>query len=434
MQAIIGILVFCLIAWALSENRRTINWRVILSGLLLQFILGLVLLKVAAIRKALGSLNIVVTSINDATLKGTEFIFGFIGGAAPPYEVVNPALSFSFAFQALPLVMVISALTSLLFYWKILPHVVKLFAFVLNKTMGIGGAAGLGSAANIFVGMVEAPLFIKPYMSKLNRSELFIIMTTGMSTIAGTMMVLYAFILTPVLGDDALGHLLVASILSAPAAIVISRLMVPETKEMQVTEGQNYEKHPAGNSMDAIAEGTMQGLKLWLNIIAMILVLVALVALVNMILAGIQGLWIENPDHVMTLQGIFGWVFQPLAWLMGIPMAEISKAGEFMGIKVVLNEFLAYDGMAKYVAQVNLLESSAEGIPEGMVVLSQKTRVILSYALCGFANFGSLGIMIGGLGTMVPERRAEIAGLGLKSILAGVLATMMTGAVAGLLF
>ncbi|MCB1172829.1 MAG: hypothetical protein KDK39_04660 [Leptospiraceae bacterium] len=430
MQALLGIIVFCLIAWAVSENRRRIDWRVLLVGVILQFLLALVLLKVDQVRQAFTSLNIIVTSLDSATKAGTGFIFGYIGGGEAPFEVKNPARLFSLAFQALPLVLVMSALTSLLFYWKILPVIIKWISRLFSKTLGIGGAAALGSAANIFVGMVEAPLFIRPYISKLNRSELFIIMTTGMATIAGTMMVLYAWILTPVLGDAALGHLLVASIISAPAAIVMARLMVPQDKSMPVTAGELSDPHPAGNSMDAIAEGTMEGLKLWLNIIAMIIVLVALVELVNMMLGGLAAMIYDNPEPgTWTLQGILGWFFQYLAWLMGIPAAEMSKAGELLGIKVVLNEFLAYDAMAAYVSETNQALQAGTTLPAGHIILSERTRIILSYALCGFANLGSLGIMIGGLGGMSPERRSEIAGLGFKSILAGMLATMMTGAV-----
>lgn len=437
MQAIFGIFVFCFIAWAVSENRRRIDVRVLISGLLLQIVLAILLLKIKTLRDGLQSLNHIVTALDSATKAGTAMIFGYIGGGPAPFKVISSQHNFSLAFQSLPLVMVVGALTSLLFYWKILPRFVQGIAWVLKRTMGIGGAAGLGSAANIFVGMVEAPLFIKPYMARLTRSELFIIMASGMATIAGTMMVVYAIFLKNVssIGDAALGHLLVASVLSAPASIVIARLMVPPGKDDQFTQGDISDPHPAQNSMDAITHGATEGLKLWLNIIALIIVLIAIVALVNIMLGGIQT-YFYGPKIAVTwkLESFLGWLMQPFMWLMGIPWGECAKAGEFMGVKTVLNEFIAYENLATYLSQIETARESAEGITAGQVRLSDKTILILSYALCGFANFGSLGIMIGGLGTMAPERRAEIAGLGLKSILAGTLATMMTGAIVGLIY
>jgi CNT family concentrative nucleoside transporter len=275
---------------------------------------------------------------------------------------------------------------------------------VLRKTLGVGGALGLGAAANIFVGMVEAPLFVRPYLSKLSRSELFSLMTCGMATIAGTMMVLYATILGPVI-PDVMGHILIASLISAPAAIMVARMMVPETGSG--TEGQLVAPQSATSAMDAITQGTLSGLQLLLNIIAMLVVLVALVSLFNQILAGFG-----SP----SLQELLGILMSPVVWLMGIPWEEAKTAGALMGTKTVLNEFLAYLEMSR-LSQDDL---------------GERSRLIMTYALCGFANFGSLGIMIGGMGTMAPERRQEIVGLGIKSIIAGTLATCLTGTVVGI--
>lgn len=418
LQSLLGLLVFCLIAWGVSENRKRIEWRVILTGLALQIVIALALLKLPFLRDALLSLNVIVSSIDAATRAGTSFVFGYLGGGPLPFAPPQPGQDFILAFRALPIVLIMSALSSLLFFWKIMPVVVRGFAWIFQRALGIGGAVAVSQAANIFVGMVEAPLFIRPYIKKLTRSELFTIMVGGMATIAGTVMVLYALTLQPTLGEAALGHLLVASIISAPASIVIARLMTPETEAP--TPGHMNEPHPATTSMDAVTHGAMDGLKLWLNIIAMLITLVALVHLVNLMLGGVSdGInaltgW---GAPTFTLEGALGWIMAPLVWLMGVPWNEAVIGGQLMGVKVVLNEFLAY------------LQMSAVP-PEA---LSERSRLIMAYAICGFANFGSLGIMIGGLGQLAPERRPEIVSLGLKSIFAGTLATMMTGAVVGLI-
>ena len=336
-------------------------------------------------------------------------VFGYLGGGDLPFAEKFPGASFILAFRALPLILVISALSALLFYWKILPIVVQAFSWSLQKTMGLGGAEGLGVSANIFVGMVESPLFIRPYLKDMTRSELFTLMTTGMATIAGTVMVLYASILSNVI-PDIMGHILTASIISVPAAITISKIMVPETG--QLTSGEMTAPETALSAMDAITKGTIQGVKLLINIIAMLIVLVALVHLVNLIL----GLLPEIGGQPVTLQRLLGLAMAPVVWLMGIPWEEAPVAGALMGTKTILNELLAYLDMSRL----------AKG------ALSHKSMVIMTYAMCGFANPGSLGIMIGGMGTMAPERRDEIVALGFRSIVAGTLATCMTGAVVGI--
>ena len=408
-QSIAGLVAFSLLAWLMSENRKKIAPQTILIGVGLQLAVGLLLLKLSIFREFFLFLNQLVLTLEKSTTAGTSFVFGYLGGADLPFEETYPGASFIFAFRALPLVLVISALSALLFYWRILPLVVRGFSWMLQKTMRVGGAEGLGVSANIFVGMVEAPLFIRPYLQYMTRSELFTLMTCGMATIAGTVMVLYASILTRSV-PDVMGHILTASIISVPAAITISKIMIPETGSL--TTGEMSMPVAASSSMDAITKGTLQGVKLLINIIAMLVVLVALVHLLNLVL----GLLPDLAGRKITLQRLFGWVMAPVVWLMGVPWHEANTAGSLMGTKTVLNEFLAYLDLSR--------------LPEGL--LSPRSKLIMTYAMCGFANPGSLGIMIGGMGTMAPERRDEIVALGFRSIVAGTLSTCMTGAVVGI--
>jgi CNT family concentrative nucleoside transporter len=410
LHSLFGLLCFPLIAWLLSENRLSVSWRGVLAGLLIQIILAVIFLKIALFQSLFLALNDAVLMLEQATRAGTSFVFGYLGGGDLPFEASNPGSSFILAFRALPLVLVMSALSALLFYWRILPLIVRGFAWVLEKTLGIGGAMGLSVAANVFVGMVEAPLVIRPYLAKLTRSELFTLMTCGMATIAGTVMVLYASILSEVI-PNIMGHLLIASVLSAPAAITVARIMVPETTNS--TTGQAKIEQTATSAMDAVTKGTLDGVQLLINIVAMLLVLVALVSLANQLLGFLPAF----NGEALSLQRLLGWVMAPLVWLMGIPWSEALLAGSLMGTKTVLNELLAYLTLAQLPADS----------------LSPRSALIMTYALCGFANFGSLGIMIGGLSTLVPERRAEIVALGLRSIVAGTLATCMTGALVGFL-
>nr|WP_156427594.1 nucleoside transporter C-terminal domain-containing protein [Thiohalocapsa sp. ML1] len=403
------------IAWLLSEDRRAISARLVLAGLALQMLLALLLLKLPGARQLFGAINELVLALNRATEAGTSFVFGHLGGAAAPYEMAYPENSFVLAFRALPLVLVIGALAAVLFHWRVLPVVVRGFAWLLQRTLGVGGALGLGAAANVFIGMVESPLLIKPYLGAMNRGALFALMTTGMATIAGTVMVLYATLL----GDavpNALGHILTASLVNAPAALVIAGILVPQSRAC--ANGSPQDELPALNlgyagTMDAITRGALDALPLMLNIMAMLIVMVALVSLGNAALALLP----QVGDAPLTLQRMLGWAFAPVVWLIGIPWQEATAAGQLMGIKTVLNELLAYLELARLPAED----------------LSERSRLIMTYALCGFANFGSLGIMIGGLGALAPTRRAEVAGLGLRSILAGTLATLLTGAVVGML-
>lgn len=410
LQSLLGFFALLLAAWAASENRRRLAWRTILAGVALQFLLAALFLKIPLFKRGFMLLNEAVSAIETATQAGTAFAFGYLGGGPAPFAATHPEASFVFAFRALPLILVVSALSSLLFYWRILPVVVKAFSRLLEKTLGIGGAVGLGAAANVFVGMVEAPLLVRPYLAQMSRSELFITMSCGMAGVAGTVMVLYASILAPVI-PDAMGHILIASIVSAPAAIVVSVLMVPPGREM--TGGELMPAQAARGSMDAVIQGTTEGINLLINVVAMLIVLVALVHLANQVL----GLLPEVGGRALTLQGALGWLMAPVVWLVGVPWPEAQAAGALMGTKTVLNELVAYLDLARL----------------GDAELSPRSRVLMTYALCGFANLGSLGILIGGLGAMAPERRHEIVGLGAKSIVAGTLATCLTGATVGVL-
>ncbi len=417
MQSLLGITALTVLAIAFSERRAALRgralWHLVGAGLGLQFAIALLLLKVPVAKALFLGLNDVVLALQQATRAGTRFVFGYIGGGTLPFTESYPGAAFVLGFQALPLILVVSALSALLYHWRILPAVVRAFAWLLGRIFRLGGAAGVGVAANVFVGMVEAPLLIRPYLQRLGRSDLFVVMTAGMATIAGTMMVIYATILEPVI-PGALGHILTASLINAPAAIVIARLMVPPEATDDAPINDTVElPRTAGGAMDTITQGTVDGVKLLINVIAMLIVMIALVSLVNIVL----GLAPDVAGQALTLQRLLGWALAPLAWLLGIPWEQAATAGGLLGAKIILNEFIAYAEMAKLPAEM----------------LNDRARLIMTYALCGFANFGSLGIMIGGLTTMAPERRADIVSLGMKSIAAGVMATCMTAAVVAVL-
>ncbi len=409
LQPLLGLCVLIGLPWLFSESRGQVRLRPVLVGMLLQLVLAFAMLKLPVFQGLFLALNQVVVALQQGTEAGTSFVFGYLGGGDAPFETQYPANSFVLAFRALPLLLVVSALSALLFYWRVLPQVVRAVGWALQKTLGIGGALGLGAAANIFAGMIEAPLLIRPYLDRLSRAELFALMTCGMATIAGTVMFLYASILGPVL-PNAMGHILTASLLSAPAALVIAHLLVPDAGGG--TADGEPPPSPAAGSIDALTQGTLDGIRLVASIVALLVVFVAVVHLADLLLG-----WLPQVGgQALTLERMLGWLMAPVVWLIGIPWAEAQTAGSLMGIKIVLNELLAYLQMAR--------------LPDAE--LSQRSRLIMTYALCGFANLGSLGIMIGGLGAIVPGRRAEVVNLGVKSIVAGTLATLMTGAVAAL--
>jgi concentrative nucleoside transporter, CNT family len=412
LQSALGVVVIIGIAFLISERRRAVPWRPVLIGLVLTFALAVLMLKVPQTTIVFDWINRGVEAIAAASKAGTAFVFGYIGGGPLPFDPKTPGSDFILGFQALPVVLLISVLSSLLFYWRIMPPIVRGFAWALEKTLDVGGAAGLSTAASTFVGHVEAPLFIRPYLAQLSRSEMFIVMTGGMARIAGTVFVLYATILGPVI-PDAAGHIAVASLLGAPAAILISLIMVPDPEQRHTGGKLEESDEPAKSTMDAIVKGTGAGLELLLNIVAMLIVFIALVSLTNAILSLLPDVF----GAPLTLQRALGWVMAPVCWLLGIPWTQAVTAGGLMGIKTILNEFVAYLQLA--------------ALPAG--ALDPRSRLIMLYALCGFANFGSLGIMIAGLSTMVPQKRDEVISLGLKSIVSGTLTTCLLGAIVGVL-
>jgi CNT family concentrative nucleoside transporter len=410
-RAFLGIIALLAIAWALSENRRRIAWRTVVAGVALQWALAFLLLWFPPANALIFALNDGAAALQHATEAGTGFVFGYLGGGALPFAETHPGGSFILAFQALPLVLTISALASLLFYWGVLQKITAAFAWLLRRAMGIGGALALGAAVHVFVGMIEAPLLVRPYLARMQRGELFALMTCGMSGVAGTVMVIYASFLAPLI-PDALGNILIASVISTPAGLAVAALLVPFTPA-KAAEEQLVIENPPLNTLDALVKGTIDGIPVLVGIVATLLVAVAFVALINAALGTLPH-W---GDAAVTLQRIFAWPFRPVMWLIGLPWNEAGAAATLMGTKTVLNEFVAY------------LNFSA--LPPD--TFAPRSRLIVTYALCGFANFGSLGIVIGGLGAMVPERRHEVVALGMRSILSGTLATCMSGAVAGVL-
>ena len=410
LQSALGICVLVAAAWALSEDRRTFPWRVVVGTLLLQAVLALILLKLPMVRDWLFRLNGLVSVLSSATGAGTSFIFGYLGGGPAPFTVTHPTNMVNLAFGILPLVMVISALSAILWHWRILPVIVHGLALVLKRTLGLGGAVGLSAAATVFLGNIEGQLVIRPYLARLTRTELFILMTVGLSVIAGTVFVLYATILRDVL-PGALGHLLVASLMSLPAGVMMARIMVPGPAETDLTEKQESVHYRS--TMDAMAQGTEDGLKIYLYILAMLIVTTSLMALANLVLSELPGVG----GAPLTLERILGWLFAPFVWLLGVPWQQAGAAGGLMGIKIVLTELVAYLRMG--------------ALPAG--TLDPRSTQILVYAMCGFANFASVGILIAGMSALIPERRDEVVSLALKALVAGTMASGLSGAMIGLL-
>ena len=411
LHAGLGIGSLLLLAFLCSEDRRQIPWRTVVSGVALQIVFALVLIGIPGTNRVMFWLSDGANALHAATLTGTQFVFGYLGGGPPAFAETYPGASFILAFQALPLVLTISALASLLFYWGILQRITAGFAWLLRGTMGISGPLALGAAVHVFVGMVEAPLLVRPYLAQMQRGELFALMTCGMAGVAGTVMIIYASFLGPFV-PNALGNILIASIISTPAGLAVAALMVPFTRSDR-PEARLVIEHPPHSGLDALVKGTMDGVPILTAIIALLLVTVALVTLANAIL----GLFPDWNGAAITLQRLFALPFRPVMWLIGVPWAETGIASMLMATKTVLNEFVAYLNFSRLPPET----------------FSPRSRMILTYALCGFANFGSLGIVIGGLGAMIPARRAEIVDLGFRTILSGTLATCMSGALAGAL-
>jgi CNT family concentrative nucleoside transporter len=399
---VLGLLAMLGVAWLCSEDRRRVPWRTVGFGLALQLVLALLLLRSAGGRLFFGGVNDAVNAVVAYTGAGVGFVLGPIADTG-----------FSIFANVLPIIVFMGSLFAVLYHLGVVQRVVDVLAAVLVRTLGTSGAESLAAVANIFIGMTEAPLLVRPYLERMTRSELFTLMTTGMATVAGSVMVAYATMLG---GGDFPGHLLTASLLSAPAGIVIAKLMVPET-EVAETAGAGHAAVPREtvNVIDAASRGALDGLRLAAYIGALLVAFVALVALANGLL-GALGAWVGVPG--LSFERVFGWVFAPAAWLLGIPWADAPEVGALLGVKTVLNEFLAYQDLAELMAAGAIGERSA---------------VIASYALCGFANFGSVAILLGGMGGLAPSRRGDLARFGLRSILSGTLACLMTACFAGLL-
>ena len=410
LQSALGLIALRGIAWLVSERRKLVSWRFAAVGTGAQIVLAFVLLELPFATAIFGELNHGVMAIQRATEAGSSFVFGFLGGAPLPYEETRPGGSLVFAFRFLPLIFVISALASLLIYWRVLPAIVRGFAWMFERVLRIGGAVAVSSAANIFVGMVESSILIRPYVKELTRSELFTVMCVGLGGVAGTVLVLYATMLAPVI-PNAAGHLLVATVITVPGSIVIARIMIPDTSPS--TPGKLLRDESVHGPIEALMNGARQGLELFLIIIATLLVFVALVYLLDELL----GLLPNFYGAALTLERIVGWLFAPVAWLVGIPWHEARVVGSLLGTKTVVNELIAY-------RQLSIL-------PPG--TLSDRSRLLATYALCGFANFGSVGILAAGLATMAPSRRTEIAQLGLRALLGATLANCSTAAIVGIL-
>jgi CNT family concentrative nucleoside transporter len=408
LQAALGILVFVVLALPFSTNWRRVNLKLVAFAIGLQFIICVLLLKAPGIREGLQYVNNAVSALGAATTQGTSFVYGYLGGAAPPFTVTNPGAMFTFAFQVLPLVIVMSAISAMLWYWRILPIVIKGISIIFERALGTRGPAGLVATANIFMGQIEAPLLVRPYLARMTNYELLLVMTAGMATIAGSVMVIYSAMLGPQI-QGVLGQLITKSIMSVPAAILFAHLLIPENND----SSQVLEKPPRvyESTMDAITRGTSDGLNIYLNILAILIVAIALVALLNGMVS-----FISVGGEPLTLERFAGWLFAPVAWLMGVPWSEATTVGSLLGIKTVLNEFIAYVQM--------------QAMPAGM--LSDHSKLIALYAVAGFANLSSVGIQISGIGAMCPERRGDLAKLGFRALLAATLASCMCGAIVGI--
>ncbi|HEV7607498.1 MAG TPA: nucleoside transporter C-terminal domain-containing protein [Steroidobacteraceae bacterium] len=410
LQAVLGIAVFVGIGMLFSSNYRRINWKLVVFAIALQFIICLLLLKAPGIRDGLQYANRAVAALSEATMKGTSFVYGYLGGGATPFTVTNPSALFTFAFQSMPLVIVISALASLLWYWRVLPIVISGIAYVFKRTLGTRGPVGLVVTSNIFLGQVEAPILVRPYLARMTQYELLLVLTAGMAMIAGSVMVIYASMLGPQI-NGVLGHLITKSLMSVPASIMFAHVMLPEDNEASA----ELDKPPSmyESAMDAITRGTSDGLHVYMNVLAILIVLIALVALAN----GMIGAWLPDiAGAPLSMERIAGWVFSPIAWLMGIPWSEAPVAGSLLGVKTILNEFIAYLQLKDVPASV----------------LGDHSRLITLYALCGFANLSSMGIQISGIGVLAPDRRGDLTRLAFRALVAATLASCVSGSIVGI--
>ncbi|MFN7178937.1 NupC/NupG family nucleoside CNT transporter [Hyphomonas sp.] len=409
-RALIGIVLIYAVCWALSEKKKLLPWKIILGATALQFAFALVLFGIPVVRDVLFQANNVVSGLQDATRAGTNFVFGYVGNNQAASELMGSSAPPLFFFQILPIIIVVAALSAMLWHWRILRWITNGFAAVFRRTMGLGGATSLAVSANVFMGMTEAPVLIRPYIKGMTRSELLIMMTAGFATIAGSVLVVYGAFLDGKMANP-LAQLLTASIMAAPAAVAVALTMIPETTPAD-QRAQNPDFNYA-STMDAFSTGATDGLKIVFNIATMLIAALALLWLVN---AGL-GAFPDVFGAPLSIERILGWIFAPLMYMIGVPWAEASQSGSLMGVKTVLTEFVAF---------IQLAEVPVEA-------MDPRTRIITAHAICGFANFGSMGILIGGLSIVEPDRREDFLSLAWRTLLAGTLATCLSGAVVGAL-
>ncbi|WP_303829222.1 NupC/NupG family nucleoside CNT transporter [Asticcacaulis taihuensis] len=412
LQSLFGIAVIILICWLLSENRRKFPIRLTIGAIAIQVVLILALFAVPQSHVLLGGVANGMSALSDATDQGMQFVFGYMGGGDQPYPVTNSGALFVFALKVLPLILVISALSALLWHIGVLKIIIRGLGYIFEKTIGLGGATSLGVASGIFVGNVESMIIIKGYLDKLTRSELFVLVVIGMANVSGSTMVAYVLILQHVL-PDAAGHILAAAVVSAPAGVLLARIIVPDLINHKVEKLDYGSELKYDSAIDAVSKGTVDGMTVAMNIAAILVVMVALAALANAILTVIPPI----DGQPVTVERILGLVFTPLAWLIGVPWNEAAKGGEILGIKMVLTEFVAFLKLA--------------AIP--LADMTPRTRILLTYATCGFANIGSVGITVAGFGALMPDRRQEIISLIWKGLAAAFLATCLSAAIVGAL-
>lgn len=410
LRGILGLFVFLGIAWAISEKRREVNYKAIAGGLLAQIVIAVLLTRVPAVVEALGGLAHGVDNLQRSAESGATFVFGYLGGGQQPYQKVSPqASTFIFALQVIPAVLLVSALAALLWHWGVLRVIVRGSAWIFGKLFGVSGPVGVSTSACIFLGMIEAPLLVRPLLPKLSRGEFFIIMVDGLSVIAGSTMILLGGMLAGKV-PGAFTHLLTASLISTPMAITMARIIIPSeiVRNAEAVELTSSYK----SSLDAMTHGTINAVRIAAYVIALLIVFVGSISLVNTLLASLP----HSGDPV-TITTIFGTLFAPVAWLMGVPTADLQTVGGLLGTKVTLNEVVAYGQLADL----------------GPNAISARGSLIATYALCSFGNFGSVAILIGTLTAMAPEKSDEIVSLGMKALLAAFLTTCMTGTIIGLL-
>lgn len=410
-QGLIGLTVLLAFVWLLSENRGARpHWRWIGGALVMQLLIAVLIVRVPPVWEAIGLANAAVKAVENATLAGSSYMFGFLGGAEVPFVLKDGAVApVIIAFQILPLVIVFSALAALLWHWGVLRLIVRGLSWMLQRTLGVSGVVGLSGGANIFLGVVESPLVVRAYFERMTRSELFAVMVLAMSTISGAVLVLYAQTLSATV-PNAVGHMISASLISLPAALLVARVMVPGGGATDASLGESGLRYEG--SIDAVIRGTLDGVQLFLAVLAVIIVVFAFVALADQILAVLPAV----DGAPVTLKRLFGWLFAPVMWAIGVPWDQAAAAGSLMGTKAILNEYVAYLELAALPADV----------------FDGRSQLIVIYALCGFANLASVGLLVSTIGTLAPSRRAEVAGLGIKSWVAGNAASAMTGAMIGL--